>query len=116
MGLPVTESTKEEVVYNLIDNSLKENEIKEGVHKGLNSVTLFHKLYEMDEKLLATKDLVEQALRHSIYRLRVGGRIFEGEVEIAKDRDELVKMLMDEDKQMDLLALQDKLKVKKILK
>lgn len=116
MGLPVTDSTKEEVVYNLLDNLIKEQEIKEGQHKGESSINLFHKLYEMDVKLLTTKDLVEQALRQSIYRQRTGGRIFEGEVEVSSSKDELVKFLMDEDHQMDLLALQDKLKTKKILK
>lgn len=116
MGLPVTESTKEEIVYNLLDSLVKEQEIKDGSHKGENSVSLFHKLYEMDEKLLSVKDLVEQALRHSIYRIRGGGRIFEGEAEISVDKDTLVKTLMAEDNQIDLLSLQDKLKVKKILK
>lgn len=116
MGLPVTESTKPEVVYNLIDNLIKEQEISDGQHKGENSVTLFHKLYEMDAKLLETKDLVEQAIRHSIYRVRSAGRIYEGEAEIANDKESLVKFLMDDDHQIDLLTLQDKLKVKKILK
>lgn len=116
MGLPVTESTKEEVVYNLIDNLIKEQEIKDGQHKGENAVTLFHKLFEMDARLLETKDIVEQAIRHSVYRVRAGGRIFEGEAEIAVDKEALVKFLMDEDHQIDLLTLQDKLKVKKILK
>ena len=116
MGLPVSESTKEEVVYNLMDGMLKEQQIKDGQHKGENSVNLFNKLSIMDEKILNVKDLVEQAIRHSVYRVRAGGRIFEGENEVAIDRTDLVKYLMDDDHQMDLLALQDKLKVKKIVR
>lgn len=114
MGLPVSASTKEDVVYNLLDGILKEQQIKEGQHKGENSVNLFNKLSVMDEKILNVKDVIEQAIRHSVYRIRSGGRVFEGENEVAKDREELLKFLMDDDHQMDLLALTDKLQVKKI--
>lgn len=116
MGLPVTESTKEEIVYNLVDGILKEQQIKDGQHKGENAVNLFNKLAVMDEKILSVKDLIEQAIRHSIYRMRTGGRIYEGENLVSEGREELMKFLMDEDNQMDLLALQDKLKIKKIVK
>ena len=67
----------------------------------------------MDDKIVSTKDLVEQAIKHSIYRITKGGRITEGGQEIAKSKDELVSDLMDDKYQDDLLALQEKLKMKK---
>ena len=38
LGLPVTDSTTEEVVYNLVDNVLKETEFKKGKYQGLSTV------------------------------------------------------------------------------
>jgi hypothetical protein len=67
----------------------------------------------MDDKLVSAKDLVEQAIKHSIYRMTKGGRITEGGQEIAKDKADLVDFLLDEKNQDDLFALQEKLKMKK---
>lgn len=113
LGLPVSESSKETFVYNLLDTFIKSQEIKAGDYKGANPVDLFLKFAEMDDKIVSTKDLVEQAIKHSIYRITKGGRITEGGQEIAKSKDELVSDLMDDKFQDDLLALQEKLKMKK---
>lgn len=115
LGLPVSDSMKETNVYNLLDTFIKQAEIKTGDWKGANPVDLFIKFAEMDDKIVATRDLVEQAIKHSIYRITKGGRITEGGNEIAKSKDELVSDLMDDKFQDDLLALQDKLKTKKNL-
>ena len=72
------------------------------------------KVADMKENLLHIKDVVKQALTHSIYRIKAGGRIFEGEFEVAKDEDDLVKHLADEDNQEDLITLEQKLKAKKL--
>jgi carbon monoxide dehydrogenase subunit G len=40
--------------------------------------------------------------------------VYEGEFEIAKDEDDLVKFLADDDNQDELLTLEGKLKTKKI--
>jgi hypothetical protein len=114
LGLPVTENTKEDVVYNLVDNVLKLTEMKSGNHKGSNPVTIFNKFADMKEDLLHIKDLVKQALDNSIYRARPNGKIYEGEYEIASDEDELVKFLIDDDNQDQLLTLEQKLKMKKL--
>lgn len=113
LGLPVSESSKETFVYNLLDTFIKSQEIKAGDYKGANPVDLFLKFAKMDDKIVSTKDLVEQAIKHSIYRITKGGRITEGGQEIAKSKDELVSDLMDDKFQDDLLALQEKLKMKK---
>ena len=114
LGLPVTDDTTEEVVYNLVDNVLKETEFKKGKYQGLSTVEVFNRFADMKENLLHIRDLVKQAIAHSIYRVKPNGRIYEGEYEVAADEDELVKYLTDDDHQDDLLTLEGKLKTKKI--
>jgi hypothetical protein len=114
LGLPVTDDTKEEAVYNLVDNVLKQTEFKNGKYQGLNPVEVFNRFADMKENLLHIKDLVKQATAHSIYRIRPNGKVYEGEFEVAKDEDDLIKMLSDDDNQDMLLTLEGKLKSKKL--
>ena len=114
LGLPVTEDTKEEVVYNLVDNILKQTEFKNGKYSGLNPVEVFNRFADMKESLLHIKDLVKQAITHSIYRVKANGKIYEGEFEIAKDEEDLIKFLADDDNKDELLVLEGKLKTKKL--
>jgi hypothetical protein len=113
LGLPVSENTKEEIVYNLIDTVLKQTEFKTGLFQGKSPVEVFNRFADMQENLLHIKDLVKQAIGHSIYRVRNSGRIYEGEYEVAVDEDALVKYLISEEHQDDLLVLEEKLKTKK---
>jgi hypothetical protein len=114
LGLPVTEETKEEVVYNLVDNVLKQTEFKNGKYSGLNPVEVFNRFADMKENLLHIKDLVKQAITHSIYRVKPNGKVYEGEFEVAKDEEDLVKFLANDDNQDELLVLEGKLKTKKL--
>ena len=114
LGLPVTDDTKEEAVYNLVDNTLKQTEFKNGKYQGLNPVEVFNRFADMKENLLHIKDLVKQATLHSIYRIRPNGKVYEGEFEVAKDEDDLIKLLSDDDNQDMLLTLEGKLKTKKL--
>ena len=114
LGLPVSDDSKEESVYNQVDNLLKQTEFKNGRYQGLNPIEVFNRFADMKENLLHIKDLVKQAVAHSVYRVRPNGRVYEGEFEIAADEDELVKFLADEDNQDQLLILEGKLKGKKI--
>jgi hypothetical protein len=114
LGLPVTDNTPEDSVYNQVDTLLKQTEFKSGKYQGLSTVEVFNRFADMDNKLLHIKDLVKQALAHSIYRIKPNGRVYEGEYEVATDEDELVKILVDDDRQEDLLTLEGKLKGKKI--
>lgn len=114
LGLPVTSDSKEEVVYNLVDNMLKQSEVKSGSFKGLNPVEVFNRFADMKDNLLHIKDLIKQAIQHSIYRVKPSGKIYEGDYEVAMDEDELVKYLVDEDHQDDLIVLEKKLKSKKL--
>ncbi len=114
LGLPITDETKEEVVYNLVDNLLKQSEFKDGQYQGLNPVEVFGRFAQMQDDLLHVKDLVKQALAHSIYRKKPNGKIYMGELEVAIDEEELVKYLANEDNQDDLLMIEQKLKGKKL--
>lgn len=114
LGLPVTDETKESAVYNLVDNLLKQTEFKTGIYQGLSTIEVFTRFADMKENLLHIKDLIKQALSHSIYRLRPGGQIYEGEFEVAKSEEDLIKLLVDEDHQDDLIVLEGKLKAKKL--
>ena len=114
LGLPVSDDSKEDFVYNQVDNLLKQTEFKNGKHAGLNPVEVFSRFADMKENLLHIKDLVKQAVAHSVYRIRPNGKVYEGEFEVAKDEDDLVKFLADEDNQDELLVLEGKLKGKKI--
>jgi hypothetical protein len=114
LGLPVSDDSKEEVVYNLVDNMLKQTEFKSGQFQGLNPVEVFTRFADMKENLLHIKDLVKQAIAHSVYRVKAGGKVYKGEFELARDEDELVKFLANEDNQEELLILEQELKTKKL--
>lgn len=114
LGLPVSEDTKEEVVYNQIDTLLKKTEFDKGKFAGMNPVEVFNRFADMKEDLLHIKDLVKQAIAHSVYRVKPNGKVYEGEFEIALDEEELVKDLINEDNQDLLMTLEGKLKTKKL--
>jgi hypothetical protein len=114
MGLPISEDTKEEVVYNLLDTVIKDTEIKTGEHKGTNPIKLFNRFAHMQENILETSDLVEQAITHSVYRLQQGGKLYEGGMKIANSKSEWIEYLLNEDNQEDFIALRDKVKAKKL--
>ena len=114
LGLPVSEDSKEEFVYNQVDNLLKQTEFKNGKHAGLNPVEVFNRFADMSENLLHIKDLVKQAISHSIYRVKANDKVYEGENAIAKDEDDLIRFLADEDNQDALITLEQKLKTKKL--
>lgn len=114
MGLPVTEDTKEEVVYNIVDKQLKEGEYKDGPNKGVSPVRLFNELVKTTDERLKVKDLIEQALTHSVYRIGVGNKIMEGEVVASPSKEDMVEHLLKVENQMELIALEKKLNNKKI--
>jgi hypothetical protein len=114
LGLPVTEETKEEIVYNLVDNMLKQTEFKDGKYAGLSPIEVFGRFADMKDNLLHIKDLVKQALNHSVYRIKANGRVYMGELEVAIDEEELVKFLANEDNQEELIILEQKVKGKKL--
>jgi hypothetical protein len=113
LGLPVTDNTSTELVYNQIDSYLKENEVKFGDYKGSDPIEMFSRFADMQDDILYAKDLVEQAIKFSIYRYKRGGKIEEGTTEIAKNKEDLVEHLLADNKE--LITLEEKLKQKKVL-
>jgi len=114
LGLAVSEDSTEELVYNQVDNVLKKGEFEKGKFQGLNTIEVFMRFADMKENLLHIKDLVSQAITHSIYRVKPSGKVYEGEYEIAKDDEALITYLIDEEHQDELLTLEGKLKAKKL--
>lgn len=114
LDLPVSESTREEVVYNLVDNFLKSAQINNGAHKGQDPIRIFTLYADLKDDILSVKDLVDQAFKHHIYKEKKGGRVYEGELEVYRDKEQLVEHLLDEENQEDLFDLEKKLKVKKL--
>lgn len=114
LGLPVTDETGEEAVYNLIDDILKKSEFTSGKYSGLSPVTIFTGFADMKEQLLDTKDLVKQAITHSVLRTKNGGKIYRGEHEVSSTEDTYVEHLVSDDGQEDLILLKEELKSKKL--
>lgn len=114
LGLPVTDNSKETFVYNLLDSYLKMPEVKDGEFKGANPVKVFTELAEMKDKLLHVKDIIEQAIGHSILRVKAG-RVYNGQNEVAKSKEEYLSYLMKDkpENQEDLIALEKSLENKK---
>lgn len=115
LGCPVTDETKESVVYNLVDTLLKQTEFKSGKYQGMTPVKIFNQFSDLKENLLNVKDLVKQAIAHSVYRIGSSGRIMKGEFEVAKSEEDLVKFLVDEDHQDELIMLEKELNSKKLI-
>lgn len=115
MGLPISDDTKEEAIYNMIDNTLKEPEFKSGDYKNMSTLSVFDDLVKLTDDRLAIKDLIEQAIRHNVYRLGSGGVVKEGDQTIAATKGDLVEHLLDEKNQKELAALESKVKQKKFV-
>lgn len=114
MGLGVNDDTPEEEVYNIMDSTLKEMEFKSGKFQGTSTVRMFNEIANLTDSRLKVKDIIEQALTKNIYRERANGRIYEGEMEIARNKEELITSLLEDEHQEDLIILEKKLKGKKL--
>ena len=114
LDLPVGESTKEEVVYNYVDEFLKKGLIATGVHKGRDPIRVFTAYAGLKDGLLDVRDTVNSAFREQIYRKKEGGHVYEGELEVFKSEDELINFMADERNQEDFIELKNKLKARKL--
>lgn len=116
LDLPAGDNVSQIHVYNMIDNLLKSGEFQTGEHKGSNPITVFMELCELKEARAHVKDLVKQAIKANIYRIRNNGRVYQGDTEVEASLEAFVNYLLkdDEKSQEDLLLLEKKLKIKKI--
>ncbi|HOV34641.1 MAG TPA: hypothetical protein PLS56_01460 [Candidatus Dojkabacteria bacterium] len=114
LGLPITDDTGEEAIYNMMDTLLKKPEFEGSEFKGLSPIKVFTDIVKMSDDTLYIKDLIEQAIRYNIYRKGTGDKVLEGAMTIAASKDDLVVHLLDPANQKELLALEAKIKSKRI--
>jgi len=114
MGLPIGEDSKEELVYNMVDTFLKSKQVDSGAWKGSDPIKVFSLFADLKDDVLYVKDLIQQAFNHQIYKEKKGGRVYEGELELFANRDEMIEFYLDDKNQEDLLALEKKLNIKKL--
>lgn len=114
MDLPYSDNTTEEVVYNGLDNLIRLSQMPSGAYKGKLPVTIFTMLVELNSELLDVKDLVEQAFKANIYRLKKGNKVYEGELLAWESKEDLVDHMIDPKNQADRLALEKKLNFNKL--
>ncbi len=112
MGLPVSDDSTEEAIYNMIDTVLKKPEFDNKDFKNLNPVKYFNEIVKLSNERLFVKDLIEQAIRHNVYRMDSNKKLFEGERLVANSKDEWTDYLMDDINQKELLALGKAIKLK----
>lgn len=114
LGLPVRENTKENVVFNLLDNYIKDAEVKSGKFVGQSPLRAFNTISSLDAKTLTVRDLIEQAIQLSIYREDSDGTIREGGREIYKSSTEMALDISKTKNQDKLVALEERVRAKKL--
>lgn len=114
LDLPVGDDAREEAVYNMVDNFLKSTQVTHGVHKGMDPIKVFTSYANLKEDVIFVKDLIEQSISHHIYRVKKGGKVYEGEQEVFAGKEEMIEYYLDDLHQADLIELEKKIKAKKL--
>jgi len=113
LGLPITETSKDEMVYNELDKFIKTAHITTGEYIGQDPIRLFNNVAALDNDILAIKDLVRSALRIRVLTKQPRSPlVYEGTQMVAHSEDELVKMLSLDSKQDERLSLEMKVEDK----
>lgn len=112
LGLPVTYNSKPEIIYNTLDNYIKES--SESVRKSSN-VLNFEKISQMEDENLELRFKIKEAIDLNVYRVAKAGRIMEGENKMADSEDELIEFFSNPKNQEDYLALKKKIDNAKII-
>lgn len=111
IGLPVRHDDKPHVIYNAIDTFIKMP--KGRGSKRLENVNLFTSIISMNDENLNVRFIIEEAFKYSVYRIK-GSRVVEGENVVADSKEELIQNLSTVNYQDDLLALQEKVRQRKL--
>jgi hypothetical protein len=112
LGFPVTDSTKYEKVFTDLSQFIKQGTVVLGPYKGMNSINKFNQFAQMKNEDIAVMDLVEQGIKHSIFRVASGGRLMKGDAEIAKSKEDYIDFLKSKKGQEHLLQLEQDLGIK----
>lgn len=113
LGLPIGDDSKETVVYNAVDNYLKEKEVKVDHYKGSDPIRIFGLYADLREEDIEVRDTIEKAIQYQIYRIGKSGKVFEGEQEVFADKEQMINYFLDDTHQEDFLALGKKITLKK---
>lgn len=111
LGLGITDNTAPEVVYNLLNDFIKQGVLEEGYFKGAKAVELFNRFMNMKDDNLKVFNDVSKALDNNIYRMDIDG-IKKGSRLIGKTKEDAVTFLLSTKGQDDLLILQSELEQK----
>lgn len=110
LGLPFTDDTTENTVYNSLDNFIKESD-KKGASQNAD---MFVKFCEMKDENLAIQDIVKQAILYGVLRKDKEGKIFRGKNHFAADESNAVVYLTASENIDDLNSIEEELKIKKM--
>lgn len=106
LGLPVSYNSMPKVVYNTLNTYIKE---AGAVTRKSQNVHNFEKMVQMADDNLDIRFRIKEAIDFNIYRVGKGGKVYEGEVPVADNEEELVEYMTSVKHQDDLLALQKKI-------
>jgi hypothetical protein len=107
IGLPVTDSTKQSIVYNTLDKYIKDSENP----RTSDHSDVFMKYVTMKDDNLVVMDTVKQCITYNILR-NPNGAVYKGESFIAGNEAEACKYYANPKKQQEYLLLQEELKLK----
>jgi hypothetical protein len=97
MGQHVVDDTKEEAVYNILDDKISK----------IDAARTFLELTKVKAGILTIKDIVKQALTCGVLRINRGDKIYRGEALLAESEADLVSYLL-EDKNLEELKMLEK--------
>ena len=115
LGLPVSESTMEQIVFNKLHDFIQSGNIKDGEYKGQKSVKLFNQICSLSDEVLARTSLVKEAINTRVY-IKRNGIVYEGNNAIANSEELLIQELCQADRYMEYLALKAKVDAKQKMK
>jgi len=110
LSLPVRNDDKPSAIYNAIDNFIK-SAPRNG--NSTQNITLFEKIVNMSDDNFHVRYTIEEALKYNVLREKAK-MIYEGETVLAKTKEELIGDYSTAKFQEELLALEEKLRQRKI--
>lgn len=114
LGLPVTDDSSDEFVYNRVDDILKEKTFKKGELEGRSTLLEVETILGLSDDILETKALITDAIRFNIYRIGEGGVIFQGSEQLASSKEALVSYLLNDKNQKARIVVEERLTAKKL--
>lgn len=115
LGLGISDNTSPEVVYNLLNDYIKQGVLEEGYYKGKKAVELFNSFMTMKDENLKIYDEVTKAIEYNIYRYDELVGVKKGTRVLGKNKEEVVIYLLTTNGQDDLLALKAEIEQKEAI-